>query len=129
MQKLLGPIAEITKLLVSGDIRFIHNQNHVYFKKLNEKTIRSLEMLDFYQMMISNIFDIYLSSTNNQTNQSVTLLTKFATFFIPCTFITGIYGMNFDNMPELHSHYGYYIILSIMFGIAVGMSYYFNRKD
>lgn len=129
MQKLLSPIAEITKLLVSGDIRFIHGQNYVYFKKLNDKTLRSIEMLDFYQTMIGNIFDIYLSSTNNQTNQSVTLLTKFATFFIPCTFITGIYGMNFDNMPELHTRYGYFIVLGIMFSIALGMSYYFNRRD
>lgn len=129
MQKLLGPIAEITNLLVSGDIQFIHDQNYVYFKKLNDKTIRSLDMLDFYQMMISNIFDIYLSSTNNQTNKSVTLLTKFAAIFIPCTFITGIYGMNFENIPELHSQYGYYIVLIFMLGIAVGMSIYFNRED
>lgn len=129
MQKLLSPIAEITKLLVSGDINFIHDQNYVYFKKLNDKTLRSIEMLDFYQIMIGNIFDIYLSSTNNETNRSVTILTKFATFFIPFTFITGIYGMNFDNMPELHTRYGYFIVLGVMFSIALGMSYYFNRRE
>jgi len=72
--------------------------------------------------------DIYLSTISNKMNEVMKVLTIIATIFIPLTFIAGVYGMNFYNMPELHWHYGYFIVLFVMFIVFVWMFIYFKRK-
>ena len=69
-----------------------------------------------------------LDRGRDRLNNVMRLLTVISTIFIPLSFIAGIYGMNFDNMPELHWHYGYFVILGGMFCAMVGMLIYFNRK-
>jgi magnesium transporter len=78
--------------------------------------------------MLSGMMDIYLSSVNNKMNEVMKVLTMIATIFIPLTLISGIYGMNFNYMPELGWRYGYPFVLILMSLVSVLMLYYFRRK-
>ena len=72
--------------------------------------------------------ETYLSLTNQKTNQVMRLLTVVATIFMPLTFITSVYGMNFDNMPELHWRFGYLGLWLVVIGAGIGMYVYFRKK-
>jgi magnesium transporter len=78
--------------------------------------------------MISSMLDIYLSSTSNRLNEVMKVLTIIATIFIPLTFISGVYGMNFRYMPELKWRWGYPSVLLLMAGVSAYMLYYFKKK-
>ena len=72
--------------------------------------------------------DIYLSFQSNRMNQQMRVLTVITIIFMPLTVITGIYGMNFDNMPELHWYYGYFMVLGVMLCIIIGLLIFFSRR-
>jgi len=78
--------------------------------------------------MLSGMLDIYLSSISNRMNEIMKFLTIIGTIFIPLTFIVGIYGMNFEFMPELNWRYGYFAIMTFMFTIGIIMLFYFKKK-
>ncbi|WBV69248.1 hypothetical protein PGH46_03695 [Legionella pneumophila] len=79
--------------------------------------------------MSASMLDIYLSTINNRMNESMKILTLFASIFIPLSFIAGVYGMNFKFMPELDWRYGYPMILVTMVLLAILMLYFFKRKN
>jgi magnesium transporter len=78
--------------------------------------------------MVSGMLDTYLSSVSNKMNEVMKVLTIMATIFIPLTFVAGIYGMNFEFMPELKWHWGYFAALALMFLVVIAMVIYFRRK-
>jgi len=78
--------------------------------------------------MTESVLNTYLSSVSNRMNEVMKVLTIIATIFIPLTFITGIYGMNFANMPELEWRYGYFIVLIVMAVIGISLVVYFRRR-
>jgi len=78
--------------------------------------------------MISGMLDIYMSSVSNKMNEVMKVLTIFAAIFIPLTFIAGVYGMNFQYMPELHWPWGYPIVWFVMIGVSISLLLYFRRK-
>ena len=129
LRKLIDPIIEISTLLFSEKPNFINTKSYRLLRKIKNNALRASEILDLYQQMISYIFDMYLSSTNTLTNKAVTLLTQFSTIFIPISFITGVYGMNFHYMPELELKYAYPLVLGIMAAIAGGMIYFFKKHQ
>jgi hypothetical protein len=86
-------------------------------------------LLQQSQDILSGMLDIYLSSMSNRLNSIMKVLTIIATIFMPLTFITSLYGMNFKHMPELHWEYGYFMVLGMVVVIAVSMLEYFRRKQ
>ena len=78
--------------------------------------------------MIWGLMDLYMSNISNKMNEVMKVLTIMASIFIPLTFLAGIYGMNFENIPELKFKYGYFVLLGIMAVVFVGMIYYFKKK-
>jgi magnesium transporter len=78
--------------------------------------------------MVWSLMDMYMTIISNKMNEVMKVLTIIATIFIPLTFIAGIYGMNFANMPELQSKNGYFILLAIMFILFIFMLFYFRKK-
>ena len=78
--------------------------------------------------MVWGMMDVHLSFQSNRLNQQMRLLTVITVIFMPLTLLTGIYGMNFDNMPELHWHYGYFILLGVMATIIISLLVFFNRR-
>jgi magnesium transporter len=129
LRKLVCPIVDITSLLMNEQIEFILPKTRMFITKIHENALRALEILELYQQMISYVFDMYLSSTNALTNKSITLLTQFSTIFIPLTFISGIYGMNFKFMPELDYKYGYPMVWLAMSVVAAATIYYLKKNQ
>ncbi len=99
-----------------------------YFGDVYDHIIQVSDTIDIYREMIWGLMDMYMTTISNRMNEVMKVLTIIATIFIPLTFIAGIYGMNFDNIPELHYKYSYHILWGIMILIFLGMLYYFKRK-
>lgn len=100
----------------------------VYFSDIHDHLLKLTEMVEANRELASDIRDSYISLNSHQTNHVMKVLTVITTIFMPLTFIAGIYGMNFQYMPELTWKYGYFIILGLMFLVGVGMSLWFKKK-
>lgn len=124
----IKPAKEMIMNLVKLDTDFIKEENKTHYKELQDNMNQAVELLDYYRELLYDELNIYHSSMSTRLNDIMTLLTIFSVIFIPLTFIVGVYGMNFKNMPELDWKYGYFMILGIMLLIAVGMLWYFKKK-
>ena len=87
-----------------------------------------VDLSESYRDLISGSLEAYLSVVSNRLNEIMKVLTIFSAIMLPLTFIAGVYGMNFDNMPELRSRYGYFTVLAIMIFVAIGMLLFFKRR-
>lgn len=124
----IKPAKEVVLNLAKSDVDFISQKNQKHYKELRDNIHQAVELLDYYRELLYDELNIYHSSMSTKLNDIMALLTIFSVIFIPITFIVGVYGMNFDNMPELHLRYGYFIIWGVMVLIAVGMLWYFKKK-
>ncbi len=100
----------------------------IYLRDLYDHSIQVIDTLETYRDLVSGMVDMYLSSISNKLNEVMKVLTVISTIFIPLTFITGLYGMNFKFMPELEHPLGYFAVLAFMLAMAVTMFIYFRRK-
>ncbi|WP_367607847.1 magnesium/cobalt transporter CorA [Legionella sp. W05-934-2] len=128
MRKTIAPIRDVIHLLIKESGNRPMKKFELYLLDLHDHCIRLIEEVDLQRELTKSILDMYLSFQNNRMNETMKILTIFASLFIPLTFIVGLYGMNFKYMPELSWRYGYPIVLIIMTGIAGAMLYYFKRK-
>jgi len=124
----IKPAREMITSLVKKDSDFITQKNYKHFKELQDNINQAVELLDYYREVLYDELNIYHSSMSTRLNDIMALLTIFSVVFIPLTFIVGVYGMNFDNMPELRTQYGYFIVWGVVLLVAVGMLWYFKRK-
>lgn len=128
LRKIIAPLRDIVHLLISSKGKLINAEYHMYFRDLHDHCLRLLEAIDLQREMTNNMLEIYLSTLNNRMNETMKILTLFASIFIPLTFIVGVYGMNFDYMPELKWRYAYPMVLCGMAFLAVAMLYFFKKK-
>ncbi len=124
----IKPAREMITSLVKNDGDFITRKNYKYFKELQDNINQAVELQDYYREILYDELNIYHSSMSTRLNDIMALLTVFSVIFIPLTFIVGVYGMNFKNMPELQLPHGYFIVWGVMLLIAAGMLWYFKRK-
>lgn len=124
----IRPAREMIMGLVKSESDFITPQNEKHYKELQDNINQAVELLEYYRELLYDELNIYHSSMSTRLNDIMALLTIFSVIFIPITFIVGVYGMNFDNMPELHSRYGYFIVWGGMVLIALGMLWYFKKR-
>ena len=96
-----------------------------FYRDVHDHLTRVVDLAESYRDLISGSMESYLSVVSNRLNEIMKVLTIFSAIMLPLTFIAGVYGMNFDNMPELHSRYGYFATLGIMFVVAVAMLFFF----
>jgi len=106
----------------------IDPDNVMYFRELYDSILYSVDREELLREMLTEILDSYLSVVSNNMNEVIKVLTVMATIMLPLTLITGIYGMNFRNMPEIYWEYGYYITLGIMATLGISMWMYFKRR-
>lgn len=106
----------------------IEHDNYSFFSRLHQKCLELLEQIEYDLTSLDSASNFYFSTQNQKLNEVMKTLTVVSVFFMPLTFIVGVYGMNFDNMPELHWKYGYFIVLGCMFVLLLGMIYYFKKK-
>lgn len=128
MRKSVWPLREVISRLQRGESPLFNGQTLLYLRDVYDHTIQVIDTVETLRDMIAGMLDIYLSSLSNRMNEVMKVLTIIATIFIPLTFIAGIYGMNFQFMPELYWSWGYYGTLGVMGAVAIGMLIYFKRK-
>jgi len=128
LRKSVWPLREVINGLLREESKLIKKGTHIYLRDLYDHTIQVIDTIETYRDMISGMLDIYMSSVSNKMNEVMKVLTIFAAIFIPLTFIAGVYGMNFQNMPELNWQWGYFVVLLIMLVVGVLLIFYFRRK-
>ena len=128
LNKVIRPVKEAVIKLNKLDNELLSDEIDFFLKDLLDLVYKTSDALDIYREMLSDFFDLYNSLMNNKTNDIFKFLTIFSTIFIPLTFIAGIYGTNFDYLPELHFKYSYFIMLSVMVLLASFMIYIFKKK-
>ena len=129
LERVLSPQRGIIDRLSRGEYALIGERARIYYRNVYDHLLR-IEMLTYnLRDMVETTLSTYLSSVSNRMNEVMKLLTLIATIFIPLTFIAGIYGMNFANMPELQWRYGYFGILIVMAVIGISLVVYFRRKN
>ncbi len=128
LRKSVWPLREVISSLEREDSPLISKATNIFIRDIYDHTIRVIETLETYRDMIAGMLDTYLSSVSVKMNEVMKLLTIIATIFIPLTFFAGIYGMNFEYMPELKWRWGYFTMRGLMVLIALGMIFYFRRK-
>jgi magnesium transporter len=122
------PLREVVSSLGKHGSELINESTVPYLRDVYDHVVHIVDSVDIYREMISSMLDMYLSSVSNRLNEVMKVLTVIATIFMPLTFIAGVYGMNFRNMPELEWRYGYPSILVLMAAMFGMMVYYFKRK-
>lgn len=128
LRKSIWPLREVVNEMERGESSLFEQSTIIYLRDIHDHTIQVIDTIETYRDMVSGMLDIYLSSMSNRMNEVMKVLTIIATIFIPLTFIAGIYGMNFEFMPELKWRWGYPLIWFIMLIVALGMLFYFYRK-
>ena len=128
LRKAVWPLREVISVLERGESPLIKNTTAVYLRDVYDHTIQVIDTIEMSRDMLSGMLDIYLSSISNRMNEIMKFLTIIGTIFIPLTFIVGIYGMNFEFMPEIRWRYGYFAVMTFMFAIGIFMLFYFKKK-
>jgi magnesium transporter len=128
LRKNINPAKEMILSLSKMESDFIAENTYVYYKELLENINQATESSDSYREILSDQLNIYHTTISSRLNDIMKFLTVFSVIFIPLTFIAGIYGTNFDVLPELHFKYSYYVMLGVMLVLAIGMLIYFKRK-
>lgn len=128
IRKSVWPLREAIGTLDRGENELINAGTRAYLRDLYDHTIQVIDTIETFRDMVSGVQDLYLSSLGNKTNQVMKVLTIISTIFIPITFIAGIYGMNFEQMPELKWRLGYPATWGVMIIMTLAMLAYFRRK-
>ncbi len=128
IKKSILPIKEFTQIVERGECECIAEKHQKYFLEIKDLCLTLIDNCDMIISSLESETNLFFSVQGHRMNQVMKTLTIVATIFIPLTFIAGIYGMNFSNMPELEWKYGYLGIWMIIIGVFFGMIFYFRRK-
>lgn len=129
LRRMLWPHREIVNALLRDTHPLIGADTRLYLRDCYDHTVQVIEILEMFRENSTSMMELYLSTTSNRLNDIMRVLTIMATLFIPPTFVVGVYGMNFERMPELRWEYGYPLVWMVIAGMIGGMLYYFKRKD
>lgn len=128
MKRIVYPIQELVDNIKESGLLLVDEKNHMYIQHIEDHIIKQQNILKMSQEMTDETKDNYSSYNSFKMNSIMQVLTLVSVVFLPLTLITGIYGMNFTNMPELKWHYGYYIVLTIMLAISISCIVYFKKE-
>src|SRR5690606_38032979 len=129
LKKVLGPQRELVAQLIKKELKLIDDQLQKYFSDVYENALKIAESFDTYRDLMGNLREAYQSSLSNRANEIMRVFTAITTIFMPLTFITGIYGMNFDTIPGIHFKFGAYVVLGIMLVLGICMYIVFRKKE
>ena len=128
LRKSIMPAKEMIFTLAKIDSDLIEESTDIHFKELQDNISQASDSSDSYREILSDQLNFYHTALSSKLNDIMKFLTVFSVIFIPLTFIAGIYGTNFDFVPELHLKYGYFIMWGVMILVVIGMLFYFKRK-
>ncbi len=128
LRKNIKPAKEMILKLSKIESEIVDEGTYVHFRELLENINQATESSDSYREILSDQLNIYHTTISSKLNDIMKFLTIFSVIFIPLTFIAGIYGTNFDVLPELHFEYSYFVMLGVMLIVAIGMLIYFRKR-
>ncbi|WP_010232109.1 magnesium/cobalt transporter CorA [Gillisia marina] len=128
IRRAVFPLREVISRLEKIDTTLIQEKTLNYIRDLYDHIIQVSENIEIYREMTWGLMDMYMTTISNKMNEVMKVLTIMASIFIPLTFMAGIYGMNFEYMPELHWKYSYFVLWGLMILVFLGMIYYFKKK-
>ena len=128
LRRISGKQMDILHRMSRGEFALIPTEMRPFYRDVYDHLVRVVDLAESYRDLISGSLEAYLSVVSNRLNEIMKVLTIFSAIMLPLTFIAGVYGMNFDHMPELHSKYGYFAVLVLMIFIACGMLLFFRRR-
>lgn len=128
VRRAVWPMREIVSNMQRESSLLMHAENEIFLRDFYDHILRVIDTVETYRDTMASMVDLYLSNSSIKMNEIMQVLTVISTIFIPLTFLTGFYGMNFDFMPELHSEWSYPIIVGIMALMVVAQLIYFKRK-
>ncbi|MCF0039474.1 magnesium/cobalt transporter CorA [Dyadobacter fanqingshengii] len=127
-RRVIWPLRDMINQLIREDNPLISKETIPYLRDLYDHVMQVLDTIDSYRELVASLADVHLSTISNRMNSVMKTLTIFSAVFMPLTFIVGVYGMNFDNMPELRVHNGYYYVWGLMIAVTIGLIFYFKSK-
>lgn len=128
LRKSVWPMRDMVNNIERSESDLISDSTFVYLRDAQDHIIRVIDTVEFYRDLIGGMIDLYMSSMSNRMNEVMKTMTIITTIFVPLTFIVGVYGMNFEFMPELHTQFGYYIVWLVMIVIVVILFVFFRIK-
>ncbi len=128
IRKSIWPLREVVSTLQRSESPLIKKKTEVFLRDVYDHTVQVVDMVETYRDLLASLTDLYMSSLSQKMNEVMQFLTIVGAIFIPLTFIAGVYGMNFDHMPELHFSYGYPAIMALMLAVGISSLIYFKRK-
>lgn len=128
LRRAIWPQRDAINALIRDGNALLSYEVQIYLRDCYDHAIQVLDMVETYRELASSLMEVYLSSVSNRMNEIMKLLTLISTIFMPLTFIAGLYGMNFEFMPELRWRLGYFAVWSLMLAIAVGLIFFFWRR-
>lgn len=128
IRRAVWPLREVVSSLARGDDPRIETETHVFLRDAYDHVVQVIDIVESLRDVVSSLHDLYMASISNRMNEIMKFLTIVGTIFIPLTFIAGVYGMNFADMPELGWKYSYPVALAAMAAIGVSLVFYFRRR-
>ena len=129
VRKSVAPLREAVNRFAKSDSELVEENSKMYIRDLYDHTIQITDLVESYRDVLNGLQDLYISEISLRMNQVMQVLTIITTIFVPLSFLAGLYGMNFENIPELHHPSGYFILLGVMGLIALGSLFYFKKKN
>lgn len=128
LRRTAWPLRELLSVLDRSESRLVTPETRPYFRDVYDHAVQVIDIIESMRDVLGGLMDLYMTSLSNRMNEVMKLLTIIGTIFIPLTFIVGVYGMNFDHMPELHARWGYPAVWGLMIALAIGLVWYFRRR-
>lgn len=128
VRKLIMPLREALSQFIRSDSELLDERTKIFIRDVYDHTIQVIDSIDSSREIVSGLQDLYISEISLRMNKVMQFLTIITAIFVPITFMAGLYGMNFEFMPELKYHYGYFILLAIMLVTAISLIFVFKKK-
>lgn len=128
MRRAVYPLRDLLSTLTKEDVKLVGKKTQRYFRDTYDHAVQVIETIEMFREMIASLRDNYHAHLNIEMNKTIRTLTIITVIFIPLTFIAGVYGMNFDFMPELHWHWGYPAVWAVFIALTLVMLYFFKRR-
>jgi magnesium transporter len=128
LRKSIWPLRDVTLHLEHSESELIQESISIYFRDVYDHVVQIMDAIESFRDIASSMQDLYLSGVSNRMNEVMKILTIICTIFVPLTFLAGIYGMNFQFMPELKWRWGYPLVWGVIIGLGLWMLRYFRNK-
>lgn len=128
LRRVMWPMREVISVMRETELGIISDISRTYLRDVYEHTVQIVEIIETFREVAGGLTDLHMSAVSNRMNETMKVLTIMASLFIPITFLAGVYGMNFEYIPELGWRYGYPAFLCACLGIVGGLLWYFRRK-